>query len=462
MEHYGVDELYPSYSIWEQYTTDAFSAAQRLDALRSSHPVIVPIKHAEEVEQVFDAISYCKGSVVVNMVNAIVGKENFRKGLQIYMKRHAYGNTETSDLWQAWSEASGVDIAAVMKTWTTRMGYPYVKTVDEKWTDTSVEFTLEQAWFLADGSEVSAEDAKDALWQIPLLFSTSTTTSQAAVLMTGKRQAFTVPIAGSNDWLRINAGQKALLRVALTPEQTRRLQPAIRSKALSAVDRSALLLDSYSLAKAGVVPVESVVEILRALEDEDSSVVWDAISMVLNALNLLLQGIGGPGYGAFVEFGKRFVLRAFVKVGWDARPEDGHSQKLLRATVINLLETFAWNDTHIAAEVKRRFDGHWEDPSLSPTDYRNTLYRMALKNGGVAEYEAILKSFYATEDNAVKKFAFNLGAAQSEALKLRTLDWCVKSGDVKLQDYFYPFGSVAGSPEGAALAWKYIKEVSFV
>jgi aminopeptidase N len=173
MEHYGVDELYPSYSIWEQYTTDAFSAAQRLDALRSSHPVIVPIKHAEEVEQVFDAISYCKGSVVVNMVNAIVGKENFRKGLQIYMKRHAYGNTETSDLWQAWSEASGVDIAAVMKTWTTRMGYPYVKTVDEKWTDTAVEFTLEQAWFLADGSEVSAEDAKDALWQIPLLFSTT-------------------------------------------------------------------------------------------------------------------------------------------------------------------------------------------------------------------------------------------------------------------------------------------------
>jgi puromycin-sensitive aminopeptidase len=68
MEHYGVDELYPSYSIWEQYTTDAFSAAQRLDALRSSHPVIVPIKHAEEVEQVFDAISYCKGSVVGYMV----------------------------------------------------------------------------------------------------------------------------------------------------------------------------------------------------------------------------------------------------------------------------------------------------------------------------------------------------------------------------------------------------------
>ena len=49
---YPVDSLYPEYKIWEQYTIDSFGAAQRLDALRTSHPIIVPIKHAEEVEQV--------------------------------------------------------------------------------------------------------------------------------------------------------------------------------------------------------------------------------------------------------------------------------------------------------------------------------------------------------------------------------------------------------------------------
>lgn len=87
--------MFPDYKIWEQYTTDAFGSAQRLvrhtyiltynsfclwrlftplqDSLKSSHPIIVPIKHAEEVEQVFDAISYCKGSTVVNMVAAVIG-----------------------------------------------------------------------------------------------------------------------------------------------------------------------------------------------------------------------------------------------------------------------------------------------------------------------------------------------------------------------------------------------------
>ncbi len=163
MEHLCTDALYPEYRLWEQFTTDAMGAAQRLDALRTSHPIIVPIKHAEEVEQVFDAISYSKGCTVVNMVAAIIGKAAFQKGLQNYMNRHAYGNTETADLWAAWSEASGHDIAKIMSTWTTYMGYPYVTVVNEKWSATEVEITLKQSWFLADGS-VEPDDSKRPLW----------------------------------------------------------------------------------------------------------------------------------------------------------------------------------------------------------------------------------------------------------------------------------------------------------
>ncbi|CAM9953318.1 unnamed protein product, partial [Hapterophycus canaliculatus] len=46
-------------------------------------PEQVPINHAEEVEQVFDAISYCKGACVVKMLNAVLGMDMFKKGLQV-------------------------------------------------------------------------------------------------------------------------------------------------------------------------------------------------------------------------------------------------------------------------------------------------------------------------------------------------------------------------------------------
>ena len=62
-------------------------------------------------KQVFDAISYCKGATVIRMLNAVIGKDAFQKGLQAYFKKHQYGNTEGSDLWAAWGQASGKPIA---------------------------------------------------------------------------------------------------------------------------------------------------------------------------------------------------------------------------------------------------------------------------------------------------------------------------------------------------------------
>ena len=102
-QHFVTDALFPEWKIWENYVADSVGVAFKLDSLRSSHPIQVPIAHAEEVEEVFDGISYCKGSAVINMVYKVLGPENFRKGLQLYFKRHAYQNTETVDLWYAYS-----------------------------------------------------------------------------------------------------------------------------------------------------------------------------------------------------------------------------------------------------------------------------------------------------------------------------------------------------------------------
>lgn len=91
--------------------TSDLAAALRLDSLRSSHPIQVPIGHAHEVEEVFDAISYCKGACVIRMLNTVIGPEAFQKGLREYFVAHQYGNTETTDLWTAWGNASGMPVS---------------------------------------------------------------------------------------------------------------------------------------------------------------------------------------------------------------------------------------------------------------------------------------------------------------------------------------------------------------
>lgn len=133
---------------------------------------MVPIYYAKEVEQVFDAISYNKGSTIVRMAQSVLGTVKFREGLQLYCKRHAYGNTETVDLWQAWSDVSGIDMFSMMQSWTQQMGYPFVAVESEEWSGSGVRLQLRQQWFLNDGVELSSEET-DKCWSIPLLVSSS-------------------------------------------------------------------------------------------------------------------------------------------------------------------------------------------------------------------------------------------------------------------------------------------------
>jgi len=112
--------------------TDNLQSALGLDSLRSSHPIEVPVKRASEVDQIFDAISYSKGSCVLRMISTYLGEEPFLEGVRRYIKRHAYGNTQTDDLWAALEDASGKPVREIMSTWTRNVGYPVVQVTENR------------------------------------------------------------------------------------------------------------------------------------------------------------------------------------------------------------------------------------------------------------------------------------------------------------------------------------------
>ncbi len=58
--------------------------AMNLDQLGSSHPVFQPVASPNEINELFDAISYEKGGTVLNMLNYTMGPENFKLGLHVW------------------------------------------------------------------------------------------------------------------------------------------------------------------------------------------------------------------------------------------------------------------------------------------------------------------------------------------------------------------------------------------
>jgi len=461
-ENYASHEIYPEYQMWDQFCSGALQTALVLDGMLSSHPIQVPIAHAEEVEQVFDAISYCKGGSVVRMIKAVIGMGDFQKGLGNYMKKHAYGNTETTDLWNAWGDVSGMPIADMMASWTEQMGFPLVKVIEEDWQDDKVILTLEQSWFLTDGSD-PPEDGKDKIWTIPIMSCTSDGPQEDMMLMREKTATITIPIKSKSDWVKLNAGQEVPMRVHYSEEMLTRLSKAVATKELSSPsDRVGLVLDAYALVKANqILSPGSLIKLLAGYKDESDYVVWQGISSALSGLDSVLSA-DEKIHPTYSRFAKDLVLPLVEKVGWESKPDDGHLTALLRGLMINLLCQFCSDDADVANEAKKKCEAFFEDPTnssvLSP-DIKQPVFKIYLKKGGTKEYETLKAYYSVAQDSAERKLVLNtLGNIADEKLKLATLDWTT-SGEIKLQDFFYAIGSVSSSgKEGRKIAWEYFQK----
>lgn len=60
----AVDYLFPSWDIWTQFASQYFNRALELDGMENSHPIEVEVYKSGEINEIFDAISYCKGASV--------------------------------------------------------------------------------------------------------------------------------------------------------------------------------------------------------------------------------------------------------------------------------------------------------------------------------------------------------------------------------------------------------------
>ena len=102
---------------WTEFNSVRKNWAYRADQLSSTHPIAVEMKDLDDVRTNFDGISYAKGASVLQQLVAHVGRDNFIAGLRKYFAKHAYANTELSDLITELEATSGKDLTAWVATW---------------------------------------------------------------------------------------------------------------------------------------------------------------------------------------------------------------------------------------------------------------------------------------------------------------------------------------------------------
>ena len=72
-----------------------------LDAQPTTRAIRAKADTRDEIEQMFDGISYGKASDVLLTVENYLGEETFRKGVHNYLAAHLYANATAEDFWNA-------------------------------------------------------------------------------------------------------------------------------------------------------------------------------------------------------------------------------------------------------------------------------------------------------------------------------------------------------------------------
>ncbi|KAL9596173.1 MAG: hypothetical protein Q9179_004710 [Wetmoreana sp. 5 TL-2023] len=439
----AVDHFYPEFQVWSQFVTEAMQTAQLLDSLRASHPIQVPVKDALEIDQIFDAISYLKGSSVIRMLSGHLGVHVFLNGVSSYLQTHAYGNATTNDLWAALSTASDKDVNAFMDPWIRKIGFPVLTVAEEPG-----QIGVRQSRFLSTG-DVNAED-DDTLWWIPLGLKTSShMTGAMAEALTAKEETLRDV---DEAFYKLNSDQTGFYRTNYPPARLAKM--GAENDKLGTEDKIGLIADAAALAVSGDGTTAGLLTFLSNLPHETNHAVWaQMIASLSNIRSVFAENEAVAG--GLKGFVLRLVSPALEYIGWDSKANEDFLTGQLRSLLIGT----AGSAGHVAyepnsSEFQRYVSG--EQEAVHP-NLRLPVFQINVTEGGREAYETVKQEYLKTTSIDGKEICLQaLGRVQTTDLINDFMDFQF-SDHVKVQDVHSGSIALAANSRARDTLWQYIK-----
>jgi aminopeptidase N len=431
---------------WKFAEDDANSldATLNLDAQPITHAIRARnTSTPDQINELFDGISYGKGGAVLGMVENYLGEEVFRQGVHNYLQAHLYANATAEDFWNAQTANSHQPVDRIMASFIDQPGVPLL-------TLSGTDAT--QSRFFLSGQQSSNASQQ---WTIPVCVKANakaTEKKEKQVCQVVTPQEAKLPAAPEAPFLYANAGDHGYYRTLYTAEQ-RKVIVAAAESSLTAPERIGLLGDEYALVRSGAAQIGDFMDLVLAVkQDGDASVMESALSKV----GQVRARIATDEEAARLD---AMVLRVFGPVyaglGKPSASESYNKQEL-RTTLFEALG--AAKDPAVLEEAKALTDEAFsgkrpQDPALS-----DAAVNITAANGDAALYDKLQTVAENATDPALKSDALHsLARFQDPALVERTLDYAV-SGKVRNQDSWILFALLLQQKETREIAWKYIQQ----
>jgi puromycin-sensitive aminopeptidase len=347
MSMLAVDDFRPDWEIWNTFARDRTNAFE-VDALERTRPIEYEVRSPDDASGMFDTLTYVKGGAVLRMLEQWLGAERFRDGIRRYLQKHAYGNTETHDLWDALEEETGEPVRRVMDAWIFQPGYPAI----------SVDLDGDHVRF-TQRRFIPSRDDDDTTWPVPLMVRQVAGDQERVDRILIEADGAELELLSPDAVVVANAGSASFVRVWYDDELRSRV--VVRAlDVLSPVERYSLVDDAWAAVVAGKASAGSFLDLVEGFKDETDLRVWQAILGGLGWLDRFIEGEPRERLRAFV---RDLVRPALARLGWEASEDESDLTRALRGQLVQSLAVLGADPETLAQCRELELEGEG-DPQL--------------------------------------------------------------------------------------------------
>jgi puromycin-sensitive aminopeptidase len=454
-----LDDYRPEWRRWVSFGREK-DFALSIDALHSTRPIEFPVRAPDEAEAMFDALTYLKGGNVLRMLEQYLGPERFREGVRKYLATHQYGNTETTDLWDAIeSVAIGEPVRALMDSWISQGGTPLVTARRD---GDELELTQEPfSWLpLSEHERAGEPSAIGHDWIIPIRVAER----EPGVTPTfdggpGPIQAVLLGnSADGNEVLRVRVGAN-LAVVNAGGSGTYRLryrgplleQIASNLDSLTALERFNIVSDMWAATLARVSPLDDFLSLARSLRGDADPNVWGVVIGSIGMLDLAVAADDRPALETLVQTLFRPELERL-----DFEPEAGEPPESSRArsAFISVLGTVG-ADPAVRSKSREAFATAESGGRPLPADTAESILQVVAYSGGRAEFDAMREHFsHPVDPIDQSRHLFAMSSVRDLDIAAELQEMC--SREIRTQDAPGVLRMLLGGTATGVSTWNFI------
>ena len=439
MEVAATDAFAPQWTMWTSFGLDR-TAAFEVDSLHSTRTVEFPVESPADADGMFDVLTYQKGGALLRMLEQYLGPDRFRAGVSHYLKTHAYGNTETGDLWDAIEHVvsndggDNVPVRKLMDSWIWQAGYPLVSArIDNN------QLVLSQRQFTFDNNPNAT------LWVVPLHVRIGNTITKVLL----ENDETRLPLSDTSAVIVVNAGGPGFYRVEYSADLMSRITGATLAT-LTTLERYNLVDDAWNAVVSNAMSADRFIDFARGFANENDLAVWQALSLALRGLGRLLNRNEMTPFNAFVS---ELASPAYARLGESPAENEDDLVSKLRGLLLSTLAIFGNNNS---AQQRCRdilFNNASADPELVAA-----ATTVVATTGTATDYDWFVDKFKNAPTPQEKVRMLYALAEFDDAELMKKTCALAFSGDVKSQDAPFLLARCIGNKYHGTIAWSAVQE----